>query len=108
MQAAACVLFAARVLRKPQEWPTAVAQCSGYTAVDLHAPITTLEEWMMRVPTHKFQAVRKKFSHAKYHEIAKRFDRWAARAAEGGETARGRRGASSGGTGAAVAPPVEP
>lgn len=87
MQAAACVLLAHRVLRKAPDWPDALAQCSGYSERDLRSCADLLQEWMVRVPTHKLQAIRKKFAHVKYGEVAKLFDRWAQRA--GAEPAGG-------------------
>eukprot|EP01065_Artemidia_motanka_P032965 TRINITY_DN39936_c0_g1_i1.p2 TRINITY_DN39936_c0_g1~~TRINITY_DN39936_c0_g1_i1.p2 ORF type:complete len:383 (+),score=97.31 TRINITY_DN39936_c0_g1_i1:54-1202(+) len=79
MQAAACVSFARMALRKPMPHPPHLTRVSRYTDEALKDCVALLKECMKKAPTHRFQALRKKYTHSKYSEVAKKFDRWAVR-----------------------------
>eukprot|EP00756_Hemistasia_phaeocysticola_P026662 Hpha_TRINITY_DN16076_c1_g1::TRINITY_DN16076_c1_g1_i10::g.119165::m.119165/K06627/CCNA; cyclin-A len=82
LQAAACVRLARLVLKPTEQpYPAELHRATGVDEGALGGCCDMLREWMVRAPTHRFQALRKKYTHAKYGEVARRFDSWASRAA---------------------------
>jgi len=80
VQAASCVRLARMVVKQfAQDFPPELQRASGVDATVLDPCCDMLKEWMIRAPTHRFQALRKKYTHLKYGEVARKFDSWAAR-----------------------------
>jgi len=69
--AAAAIYLSNKLLKQPVAWSQAMCSQTGYTEAALKACAKDVCIILEGAQTHSLQAVRKKFSYAKYHSVAK-------------------------------------
>lgn len=68
--AAAAILLSNKLLKRHPSWPQHVADGTGYTEAAIRNCAKELCALLEAVPTSPLQAVKKKFSYARYHSVA--------------------------------------
>jgi len=69
--AAASIYLSSKPLKQPVAWPQTMCIQTGYTEAAIKGCANELRTLLENAQTSSLQGVRKKFSHAKYHSVAK-------------------------------------
>jgi len=69
--AAAAIFLSNKLLKQPAAWSQTMCNQTGYTEAAIKTCAKELCVLLEGAPTNNLQAVRKKFSYAKYHSVAK-------------------------------------